>query len=284
MAGHVPFYVTARNRLIVPDPPFDPLTLPGMQFYIDASLGNGVGFTADGSYAVPTAAGGISDQSSYSRDSNYAQPTVYAGDPADQINGLSVFDFASPSYATFDGIASTIYAPAGSTRTVFLAAVVNRTTGGADRSLFCLPFIANQDHQSFLVQFNSANVLVVTCGTGSTYASGASLQSAVTDLTVGLASTSLVLIMANTTTIRVRINGVEASMSFNANGTSMPMANFLSGTGGATLDYRVAARQHSSGVYPLEGRVGQLFVLDNIPDEPTISQLETHLLTKWGIA
>lgn len=282
----VPHYVFMRNPIASVPPAFDPGALPGVQLYIDPSLGNGVGFTADGSYVIPTSAGGILDQSSYSRDSNYTQPTAYGGDPADQINGLDVIDFAHPSYSTFDGVASTIYSNSGSTREFLMAAVVNRSaTTSSDFCLFTLPYIANQDHQTVIVLFKPSDAVEVTCGNGSGYSNGGSLQTAISNLTLGINTTALVVVSGSATTaaIRVRINGVEATMTYNQNGTSMPMANFLSGTGSSTLNFRVAARQHSAGTFPLNGKIGDFLVLDNIPDASTLSELENHLMTKWGI-
>lgn len=189
------------------------------------------------------------------------------------LNGLNLLAFDSGDKYLYTGSGFTNI----ESNRALTVAIVNRIDQAAD-SLFSLPKIAGQDHQTFFLhQWNSSQI-EMTMGDGATYATAADLLSKFYDTATG--QYRLTVARVNTSGWSMREDGVDLSQ--NGSSGSMSISSFLA-TSTGDMHCRVGARAHSSGNYAMEGKVAEACLYSAYLTGDDLTGLETFLMNKWGL-
>lgn len=249
---------------------FSPSAIAGMELWIDASDTATITESPAGSLT------GINDKSGNGNNMgrNGTTGTIVTGTYTQ--NGLNVLDFDGANRYLWAQPADFTPSDIETNRALTVAMVVRPDASGD--SLFSLPKINNQDHQTLIVEQSSGTQKRITMGDGANYGGAGDLLEAY--FNSGTGAFQLIVVRVDTSGYSMREDGVELSVASTA--SSMPIANFLA-TSTGDMWCHVAARQHSSGTYPMDGRLAEVCLYNTYLTGTDLTDLENYLMTKWGL-
>jgi hypothetical protein len=258
--------IAAWASVMAIEPPLPPGPPTGMDLWLDAS--NTSTITAPGSDVTQ-----INDLSGNAQHSTNVSGTIKSGTTTQ--NSLNVLDF-QPGFIYRTNFSTSLW----SNRAMTLAIVARVDNPSTNQALFSIPHIVNEDHQTFIMKVGSGS-LIFDYGNGSAFSSGSSLRSATFGITPNTSGFHLWVVQIDTSAISLRQDSSNITLTSTAN--SMPQSNWLVASPPATTQWRLCARQHSTGTYAIDGIVGEALLYPSILAGSDLTDLEAYLMDKWDI-